>query len=120
MRLHGMYDALHGLQESKKLSSLSADQLMALLLQQEWDEPNNRKISRLTRSARFRYTATMQEVKPDAKRNLSAEQLALISTCQWVDKAENMLITGHVKSHAGRVGEHVLTYTVLCIKVVHI
>lgn len=102
MRLHGMYDALHGLQESKKLSSLSADQLMALLLQQEWDERNNRKISRLTRSARFRYNATMQEVKPDAKRNLSAEQLALISTCQWVGKAENMLITGPTgvgKSH---------------------
>ena len=38
MRLHGMHDALHGLQESKKLSGLSADQLMALLLQQEWDE----------------------------------------------------------------------------------
>jgi DNA replication protein DnaC len=102
MRLHGMHDAMQGLVQSKKLTALSADQLLALLLQQEWEERNNRKIQRLTRSARFRYSASMQEVKPDAKRNLSAEQLALISTCDWVNKAENLMITGPTgvgKSH---------------------
>lgn len=102
MRLHGMYDALQGLVQSKKLSSINADQLLAILLQQEWDERNNRKIHRLTRSARFRYTASLQEIKADAKRNLSSEQIALISTCDWVNKAENLMITGPTgvgKSH---------------------
>jgi len=94
MRLHGMHDAMQGLVQSKKLSGLSADQLLALLLQQEWDERNNRKINRLTRAAKFRYSASMQEVKADAKRNLSAEQLAIMSTCDWVTKAENLMITG--------------------------
>jgi len=42
---HGMYDAMLGLVQSKKLSSINADQLLALLLQQEWDERNNRKIT---------------------------------------------------------------------------
>ena len=93
MRLHGMFDAMQGLVQSKKLASLNADQLLALLLQQEWDERNNRKITRLTRSARFRYSASMQEVKADVKRNLSAEQLALLSPCDWVGKAENLMIT---------------------------
>jgi len=102
MRLHGMHDAMQGLVQSKKLSGLSADQLLALLLQQEWDERNNRKINRLTRAAKFRYSASMQEVKADAKRNLSAEQLAIMSTCDWVTKAENLMITGPTgvgKSH---------------------
>jgi len=40
-----MYDAMLGLVQSKKLSSINADQLLALLLQQEWDERNNRKIT---------------------------------------------------------------------------
>ncbi len=102
MRLHGIFDAMHGLVQSKKLASLNADQLLALLLQQEWDERNNRKITRLTCSARFRYSASMQEVKADVKRNLSAEQLALLSTCEWVSKSENLMITGPTgvgKSH---------------------
>lgn len=110
LRLHGMHDALQGLMEGKKLSSLNSEQLLSLLLQQEWDERNNRKIDRLTRSARFRYSAALSEVKADAKRNLSSDQLAVLSTCEWVHKAENLLITGPTgvgKSHlASALGHH--------------
>lgn len=110
LRLHGMHDALQGLLESKKLSTLSGEQLLSLLLQQEWDERNNRKIDRLTRSARFRYSAALSEVKADAKRNLTSDQLAVLSTCEWVHKAENLLITGPTgvgKSHlASALGHH--------------
>ena len=74
MRLYGMQTALEGIVQGKKVTSLSSEQLLSLLMQQEWDDRNNRKIQRLTRSARFRYTSSLAEISPDPKRNLSACQ----------------------------------------------
>lgn len=110
LKLHGMHAALDNLLAGKKSNSLSGEQLLALLLQQEWDERNNRKIRRLTQSAHFRYTSSMEEIRPDPKRNLKAETLAGISTCSWVKNREDLIITGPTgvgKSHlASAIGHH--------------
>jgi len=38
--------------------------------------------------------AMIEEVKCSKERNLPAEQLSMLADCLWIDKAENILITG--------------------------
>jgi DNA replication protein DnaC len=94
LKLNGMASALEGVLEAKQAQHLTTEQLLALLLQHEYDERHNRKIDRLTSAARFRYMATLEQIKPSAKRNLDPTQLASLSSCNWITKGENLLITG--------------------------
>lgn len=94
LRLHGMAEALDNLLAAKKLSSLSGEQLLAVLVQQEHDERHGRKIDRLRKAARFRYNAALDQIPADASRNLDAALLAQLTTCSWVNSCENILITG--------------------------
>lgn len=102
LKLQGMAAALENVLTSKQASHLSSEQLIELLLQQEYDDRKSRKIDRLRMQAKFRYNASLEQITPSAKRNLDANQLAALSTCSWVEKAENLLITGPTgagKSH---------------------
>lgn len=47
LRLHGMAQALDNLIAAKKVSTLTGEQLLAVLVQQEHDERHGRKIDRL-------------------------------------------------------------------------
>lgn len=102
LKLQGMATALENVLTSKQASHLSGEQLLELLLQQEYDDRISRKIDRLRTQAKFRYNASLEQISPSPKRNLDANQLAGLSTCSWVEKAENLLITGPTgagKSH---------------------
>lgn len=94
LRLHGMAEALDSLIAAKKASTLTGEQLLAVLVQQEHDERHGRKIDRLKKAAKFRYNAALDQIRADATRNLDAGVLAELTTCSWVNNNENILITG--------------------------
>lgn len=110
LKLQGMACALENVLTSRQAGHLSPEQLLELLLQQEYDERKARKIARLTQLARFRYSASLEQIQPSTKRNLDPNQLAALSTCNWISNAENLLITGPTgvgKSHlASALGHH--------------
>ena len=94
LRLHGMAEALDNLIAAKKVSALTGEQILAVLVQQEHDERHGRKIDRLKKAAKFRYNAALDQIRADASRNLDAALLAQLTTCSWINNGENILITG--------------------------
>jgi DNA replication protein DnaC len=94
LKLHGMassYEAVLGLPVN---SQPDAHQLIAQLAQHETESKQQRRTEMYLRLSKLRYAAMIEEVKCSSERNLPREKLSLLADCSWIDKAENILITG--------------------------
>jgi DNA replication protein DnaC len=94
LRLFGMQQSFKGILESKSYGQYTIDQLLATLVQAEWEEQENRKINRLMKNAMFRYRASIDEIDYQHPRNLDKNQMLRFIDCNYLKKAENVLITG--------------------------
>ena len=110
MKLHGMANAFASNVESGKLEKYTADELISLLIDAEWDERHNRKLDRSLKTARFRYKASVEQLSFDMERNLDKNQIMRLADCEFVKRKENILITGSTgigKSYlASALGHH--------------
>lgn len=93
LRLYGMLRAFSSTMESQE-ADYTNDELIAYLLQSEWDDRHNRKIERLTKAARFRYKAVMEAVQYDQERQLDKNRIQRFASCVFINKNENILVTG--------------------------
>ena len=94
MKFYGMAEAFKASLESKLNSQMQADELLAHLIEQEWLDREERKTKRHIRSARFRYQATIEEIDYSSGRNLDKNQLMRLLDCSFIDRKENLLLTG--------------------------
>ena len=93
MRLLGMKRAFASSMEGGSIT-YTADELIAYLIDAEWDDRHNRKIGRLTKAAHFRYKANVEEIIFNEQRNIDKNLLQRLASCDFISKAENLLITG--------------------------
>ena len=94
MKLHGMVRAFRTSLESGKAEKSTADELLSILVDSEWDERYNRKLNRSVKNARFRYKAAVELINFDDHRVAIKNQVLRLADCDFVDKKENVLITG--------------------------
>jgi len=94
MNLLGMLRAFTTSLESDQMTSYTPDEMIAFLVQSEWDDRQNRQIERQVKNARFRYNASMEQVIYEKDRNLDKNQMMRYSECTFIENRENIFITG--------------------------
>lgn len=94
MHLLGMHRAFKTSLETSSTGHLTADELIALLIESEWEDRHNRSIERSMRSARFRYQATIEQVDYGIERGLDKNQLHRLAEGGFIKEKENLLICG--------------------------
>ena len=86
------------------------DEIIAHLIEAEWEDRQNRSIEQKIKNARFRYKAAVEDLHYTLERNIDKNQILRLAECVFIDKQENVLITGSTgigKSFiASAIGHH--------------
>jgi DNA replication protein DnaC len=93
MKLLGMARSFQLTVESGKNEKFTPDEMIAYLIDCEWDERFNRKLDRATHRAHFRYKASVEQITYEDNR-LDKNQLMRLADCDFINRNENIIITG--------------------------
>ena len=94
MKFYGMARAYTNTMETGVGNQFTADELVTHLVDAEWDDRHNRKLTRLLKGAKFRYKASFEEIDFTRDRNMDKNQLLRLSNCQWVESHQDCILTG--------------------------
>jgi DNA replication protein DnaC len=94
MRLHGMAESHYNNLEAKNYQDYTTDQYLALLVDNEWEHRQVKKIERLTKSADFNQQASVRDIDYKHNRNLDKNLFERLITLDFVNSFENVIITG--------------------------
>ena len=94
LKFFGMFHAFKSSLETGQTNNYTPDELLAHLVDAEWDDRNNRRVERQILSARFRYKAMVENVHYHADRSIDRNQVMRLAECTFIERNENLLITG--------------------------
>jgi DNA replication protein DnaC len=110
IKCYGMYRAFKTNLESGTVQDYTTDEMIAHLVESELDDRQNRSIEQKVKNAKFRYKAALENLSYTANRNIDKNQIMRFTECTFIDKCENILITGSTgigKSYiASALGHH--------------
>ena len=94
MKLSGMARAFGNTLQNSFSADMTADELVAYLVDAEWEERQNRRLTRLIKNANFRLQAAIEQVYMQPVRKIDKNLLLRLADCSWIERGENILITG--------------------------
>jgi DNA replication protein DnaC len=95
LRLGAMAGAWIEQQGNADLQDLGFDERLAMLVDAEWLDRRNKKLTRNLREAKLRLgQAAVEDIDYPAKRKLEKTVIQQLATCAWVEAHQNIIITG--------------------------
>jgi len=94
MKLHGMKQAFALSMEANQSGKMTSDELIAILIEAEYNDRQNRRLERLLKAAKFRYRSSVEEIDFSHNRNLNKNEILRLASCDFISKKESIIITG--------------------------
>jgi DNA replication protein DnaC len=94
MKLNGMMRAYQAILSLPVHEQPTLDVAIARLAEAELLNRKNRKTELYLKLSKLRYNAVLEQVHCSPSRNLSKETLLSLAECSFIDRSENILITG--------------------------
>lgn len=94
LKLKGMANAYQAVLTLPVGQQPSIHQLMARLSEAELQHRKQLKTASYLKLSKLRYDAVLEQVHCNAGRNLSQDQLLAVADCAFIQRSENILITG--------------------------
>ena len=95
LKLTGMANALVSqIEQPGTYEALPFEQRLQLLADAEQQDRNQRKQQRLLKVAKLKIAANPKDIDYQHPRGLKQSQVARLLQCDWINKYQNLLITG--------------------------
>ncbi len=95
LKLAGMSNRYEGMQTDPGMDDLCFDERFSMLIDAEVHDRDQRKMARLNRAAKFKYSAAyLENVDFKAVRGLEKKTVATLKTCSWIMRYQHLMITG--------------------------
>jgi len=95
LRLHALARAWQAQHEDPSIEDLGFDERLALLVEAEWADRQNKRLGRLLRQAKLRITgACLEDIEYAKERRLDRALMRQLGTGRWIEAHQNVVITG--------------------------
>lgn len=94
MKLHGMASSYEAILDLPRDKHPDTHECLATLIDAEVQSRAHRRTQMLLRFSKLRYKSSLQDIIYKPERNLKKELIAGLADCSYIDRAENLFVTG--------------------------
>ena len=94
MRLHAMAELYHQATSQNMYQELTLDEWLTMLIDHQWEDRQNKKISSLIRRSGMTQHVSVQDIDYTTNRKLDRGQYERMLSLAFIKNKENLIITG--------------------------